>query len=287
MECDNACSGKNQSISENKDVHESSESSNIQRSFQSMHVSIKTPEFMPESVDAWFMILESQFHLRGVTSEVTRFYHALSALPANVIGQISSDILEERSFESLKNSIKHLHQRSKAELFNQLMASAVMSGKPSAYAVELLGIARKVGGSEELVRHKFIQALPVSIRPVLMTQSDLSLTRLAQLADELVPMAVAPCFAVTSKDPESSFSFERNVPLPPRHRCGAASSAGIPIGLRPYNPSQRPRVCRAHIYFGMSARTCKPWCRWPKKRQDLQMQPSSRSSSPARADPEN
>lgn len=255
----------------------------IQERLQSMHVSIKAPEFMPESTDAWFMILESQFHLRGVVSETTKFYHALSALPANVIGQVSSDVLEERSFRSLKESIQNLHQRSKAELFNQLMARAVMTGKPSAYAVELLGIARKVGGSEELVRHKFLQSLPVSIRPVLMTQSDLSLTRLAQLADELVPMTAAPCFTATATDPSMSFGKRADRPV----REQPVSGVGIPIGLRPYNPSQRPRVCRAHIYFGQAARTCKPWCCWPKKRQDLQMQPSSRPASPARSNPEN
>ena len=48
-----------------------------------------------------------------------------------------------------------------------------MTGRPSSYLCELQQIASKVGAGEELVCHKFLQALPANIRPVLASQKTL------------------------------------------------------------------------------------------------------------------
>lgn len=56
-------------------------------------------------------------------------------------------------------------------------------------------------------------------------------------------MTSAPCPDATVTDP--TMSFRRGVARPGREQPVAVSGIGIPIVLRPYNPSQRPRVCRA------------------------------------------
>ena len=64
-------------------------------------------------------------------------------------------------------------------------------------------------------------------------------------------------------------TFNRNSNQPPQRNNGnipQKQESAIPIGLRPFSPDQRPRVCRRHLYFGENSRTCKPWCRWPNKR---------------------
>ena len=60
----------------------------------------------------------------------------------------------------------------------------------------------------------------------------------------------------------------------------------IPTGIKPFFPEQKAKICRAHLYFAEQARTCKPWCRWPKK-QNTKILPSSRPPTPTPTDSEN
>ncbi|KAF0311973.1 Lamin Dm0 [Amphibalanus amphitrite] len=49
------------------------------------HVSVKPPAFMETAVQGWFAIMEAQFHLAKITSDTTRFYHVLAALPPTTV----------------------------------------------------------------------------------------------------------------------------------------------------------------------------------------------------------
>ncbi|XP_045111053.1 uncharacterized protein LOC123504534 isoform X1 [Portunus trituberculatus] len=217
---------------------------------------------MESSVEEWFTIMEAQFHLQRISSESTKFYHVLSALPPNVV----------------KHEVIQLFERTKPELFEQLISTAAMTGRPSAYMNELLSIATKVGVCEDLVRHKFTQALPATIGTVLAAQKDLPLSRLAKLGDELIPLA---------RGQQQCFSIDSSVSTPsttlPRRQRQDDRRALRSYGLKPFHEGQQPVVCRAHLYFGANARTCKPWCRWPTKPEYLHMQSSSRPTSPTRS----
>ena len=53
-----------------------------------VHVSIKSPEFLAQAVDAWFSIIESQFELKSITVSSTKFHNALSHMPPNIVSKI-------------------------------------------------------------------------------------------------------------------------------------------------------------------------------------------------------
>lgn len=241
------------------------------------HVSIKPPPFMESSVEGWFTIMEAQFHLQRITSESTKFFHVLSALPPNVVGQLSSDTLNSKSFKTLMPEVIQLFERTKPELFEQLISTAAMTGRPSTYLNELLNIASKVGVSDDLVRHKFTQAFPATIGTVLAAQKELPLIQLGKLGDELLPLVKSQCLAVNAPQPSTPATSSKY----PRQECHQSSRQNY--GVKPFHDGQRPVVCRAHIYFGSKARTCKPWCRWPQKATTLRIQPSSRPTSPSRS----
>ena len=52
--------------------------------------------------------------------------------------------------------------------------------------------------------------------------------------------------------------------------------------LKPYKKEQPPVVCRSHVFYGDQAKTCKSWCKWPKKHKKLHMLPDSRTTTPVR-----
>ena len=283
-----------------------------------MHASIKPPAFMDTAVEGWFAIMDAQFHLARITSAQSKFYHVLAALPPDTVSRLAPDVLSKATFEDLKQAVINLYAQSKPELFERLISKTQMTGRPSTFLHELRDTASKVGVSDDLVRHKMIKSLPPSVGAVLAAQRDLTLTQLGQLADELVPLMQSSCMVAQpysgrqsrgrspSSDRSPSDRYESNrasrfsdsrahapsqFNTEPRYRSRQYSPHpdhpdDVSVGLRPFRYGQRPKVCRAHIYFGIEARTCKPWCQWPDK-IDTQMQPSSRASSPTLYQSEN
>ena len=144
-------------------------------------------------------------------------------------------------------------------------------GKPSSCLSVLQRTSAKVGVGEEFVRHKFISSLPANITPVLAASSTMSLAQLGTLADNLV--AFSKCNPVSHVQ---KHEFPSSSNAPNRHRPSFNSGAGV----RPFHESQRPRICRSHIYYAKDARTCRSWCQWPDK-QSCKIQPNSRPNSPA------
>ena len=128
-------------------------------------INIKTPEFMETAVNGWFSILEAQFHLRNITASTTKFYMVISSLPAEMVAKIPITILESKKYEGIKQSLIEAHERTKPELLDKLMSTTTITGRPSTYLQEMLSIAKQIGTGEEIVIHKFLQALPATIFP--------------------------------------------------------------------------------------------------------------------------
>ena len=242
-------------------------------------VSIKVPAFMDTAANGWFAIIEAQFNLKNITNASTKFYHVLSNLPPDLIAQLSPTLLSNKSYEDLKEAVINIYEKTKPELFARLMNDTKMTGRPSFYLRELMTTASKVGVGDDLVKHRFIQALPAAISPVIAAQSDLTLDQLGNLSDQLMPILQKDvCNNVDNRNINNvnqSNSFTQN-----QSNSSNNSGQNLPIGLRPFGNTQRPKVCRGHLYFAETSRTCKPWCKWPNKR-NCHMQPNSRSASPA------
>lgn len=271
---------------------------------------LKLPEFTAFNAGLWFRLVETQFKLKKITTSTGKFLNTIPYLPAETLGKLPEDIFEHENYENLKESVKALFEKSKPELFEKLISSSSMTltGRPSVFLSELQNLAGKVGVGDDLVKHKFLQALPVTISPVLISMNGVSLTDLGKLADEILPysqekhsrvnnldyMAVnshnnLDCMAVNSRNnfeypAKNNFqNNKRSAPYTTNRQSYKPSydntNSQIPIGLRPFSEGQRPKVCRSHLYFGDRARTCKPWCIFPAN-PGLKMMPSSRPASP-------
>lgn len=244
------------------------------------HVTIKAPEFIDTNPSAYFTILESQFMLKRITATDTKFYNVISSLPPEVVGRLSPEVLSSANYETLKETVVSLYEKTKPEILNKLMKNHSISGRPSLYLNEMLNLAGRIQLGDQVVRHQFIQALPPTISPIIASQKNLSLKQLGELADDLLPFLSQQVNTVSARQqyrppPQNHLSHGR-----PSRRDQESAGDAIPYGVRPYSRSQRPLVCRAHIYFGTKAKYCKKWCQWPQK-QGCTMMPNSRSSSPA------
>ena len=160
----------------------------------------------------------------------------------------------------LRDSTLSTYEKTKPELLDKLMKTTTISGRPSLYLQELATLADRIGASEDIVRHIFLQALPKSISPVIASQKDLSIQQIGKLADELLPflintqiMAVKPPASTNAQTDQTD------------GRLNQTNNNSTKYGLRLYKPDQKQKICWAHLYFAERARNCTSWCRWPNK----------------------
>jgi len=238
---------------------------------KSSHVAVKPAQFSETNADGWFFILEAQFQLANINVSSTMFFHCVSALPASLVSRLSREILTSKDYEQLKAAVLAQVESSKPELFESLLSNETLAGRPSQQLSILQKAAGKVNVGEGFVRHKFLSSVDEKIRPVLAAQSTLTLNQLGTLADELAAFSI-------SKNASCS-STKAEVGRPGRFQQYSSDCQQI----RPFHPQQRPKICRAHIFYGPEAHTCRHWCTWPDKRscKVVNSRPNSRHNSPA------
>ena len=74
-------------------------------------VSVKVPAFWPDSAEAWFVQVEAQFALKGVTASSTKFYYCVSSFnqeTANQVLDLIKNPPSSDSYEALKNRLLRL-----------------------------------------------------------------------------------------------------------------------------------------------------------------------------------
>ena len=231
-------------------------------------VTVKVPPFMENSVSNWFLVVEAQFKIAKIVSSETKYYHLIGNLPTSVLDRLDQETLTKPDFKTLKAALIDKYEKSKPELFRKMLENKTMTGKPSTLMSELQAIGAKVGVGDEFIKHQFLEASPPSISSVLVSHNDLSLAQMAKLADSMLPYVQQPTNDVLHVKQRASTTANRNEKF-------------VPISIRPFSPDQRPKICRAHIYFADRAKTCKPWCKYPNKSSSLKVYPSSRASSPS------
>ena len=272
----NEAKTKNEDDEMMKNKNDSGDDANI------AHLSIKPPQFTSNYSSGWFEIVEAQFALANIKSSTTKFFHALSAMPPDLVYKLSPSVLTNKDYGELKTAVTTLFESSKAEIFERLTQHTPLVGKPSLFLRELLTQAKKVGVGEDLIRHRFLNSMPQTVRPVLVAQQSLSLEQLGTLADDLIPL-MGGVHAI--QDAHANDQASRSVSDRAKQRN--IDYRDIPTGLKPFHAEQKPKVCRAHLYFAEKARNCKPWCKFPitgaKPKMLPSSRPSSRTSSPSRS----
>lgn len=263
-------------------------------------VAIRPPPFSTNKINAYFTILEAQLQNGNIVNRTTKFRHLLSNLPIDVVDKLSEENLTCDDYDELKQALISIYAKPDPQIFNELLTiPSSLTTKPSIFLQQLKTRASQLNLSEDFLKIYFIQTMPVHIRSTLLTNNG-SLDDLAKVADTLIDynlssyncananasfnpishVATRPQFAPRHPPPFNADRYPQQLPTNNDYL-----SQSIPAGLRAFHAKQKPRVCRAHIWFGRQARTCKPWCLLND--HTLPLTPNSRapsrSSSPVRS----
>ena len=270
-----------QKVNEDKDEDEASNTAVVQ---------IKIAPFDELNIDAWFKIQEAKLELHRITSDSSRFCHLMGNIPVSVLTKIPSSSTNDNSYKTLKKALLDTYSKSRPELFEQLLQSEkITCSQPSQTLNETSRIGQQVNANNELIRHQFLQSIPAHVRSQLVLYMDKvdSLAELGRSADMIKNYRANEKFgnAVQPQFPGANTYFNRsrnrqrgnnnNVfdrrdstndnNVFDRHVSNntnrpSYSNPNIPFGVRAFSENQCPKTCRAHIYFGPAAKTCKPWC---------------------------
>ena len=226
-------------------------------------VSLKLPDFWPDEPDIWFGQAESQFSLRGITAEETKFHYVVAALDGQTARRVD-DLLRTPPadpYSVLKKRLLSTFSLSERERTFRLFDLEDLGGRrPSALVDYILALAG-TGSLDFLLRELFLRKLPESIRAIVASSSSTDLRVLGTEADTH--------FSTTG----ALISSVADVP-----------SAAPPLEMQEVYAAYRPRYtaprlqqrnrtnvsekgfCYYHDRFGASVKKCRLPCSWGNDR---------------------
>lgn len=253
------------------------------------HISVKIPPFWPDKPTLWFAQLDAQFALAKISSDETKFYHAISVLECRYASEVEDIIVKPPTsdkYETLRRELTSRLSSSRAERLKQLtMKEELGDRKPS----QFLRHIRNLAGADypdEFVRHLWSSRLPTLLRSIVACQDDLPLEAVAQMADKVHEVTPAvPAYQVAAASPTSSCSsieqLHAKIDVLTQRLDALCSSRGphsksrSRSRSRPRHYSQsRPRartpsgddqrLCWYHYNFADNAHKCIPPCAFKK-----------------------
>ena len=148
------------------------------------HVAVKPPAFEENSVSKWFKILESMSYTVRISISATKFHHALSHLPLNVVTRSDNDIIDEKDYNKLKSTLISMFSKSTPELFDSLIdQNEICFSKPTIYLHELRKLGQQLNLNDDFLKIKFLKGLPDNIRPIIVAKENMTLDEMACAAD--------------------------------------------------------------------------------------------------------
>jgi hypothetical protein len=225
-------------------------------------VSVKVPAFWPESAEAWFIQVEAQFALKGVTASSTKFYYCVSSFNQETANQVLDLIKSPPAtgpYEALKNRLLKLFALDDFQRY-EAISNLPLSGdmKPSKLMSNMLALLPTGHEPCFFLTGAFLKRLPADIRAHLLRDNFSDPISFALKADELYQSRVSSSqvYSVSSTpdDQQSVNAIRPSVPNRSRRSATPHTSS------RQDSRSQSPTMCYYHRSWGSKAKKCRAPC---------------------------
>lgn len=245
---------------------------------------LRLPPFWPKNPQVWFTQVEAHFHLRKITTQISRFYHVVASLPPQVADEID-DVLSQtpsdNAYDHLKSVLLTRTMATERSRIQQLLTAQELGDRRPSQLLhqmrQLLG-SHNHDGHDAILRELFLQKLPEGMRMILAAADDMSLDRLAILADRTADYSAPAVRAVTTPASQSWETAAAKIESKIEQLAAAIAAFGPaqdrPDRSRPRSssrgrsPSRRTTnsggrsICWYHRTFGDQARRCTHPCSW-------------------------
>ena len=238
---------------------------------QVARISVKMPPFWPNNPNLWFAQLEAQFELAQITLEKTRFAYVVANLEERYAAEVEDLITNPpvvEPYTSIKRELISRLSMSEEKRIRQLMLEEELGDSTPSHFYRRLKTLAGSSIPEHLLKTLWLQRLPSHIQAILQAQSDLTIEKLAQIADKINEVQVTPpSVCATSRHSFNQSDIDAKInelsrklveiqeTLQHRRRSSPRSRSS---SLQRTNPE----VCWYHDTFGSKARKCIQPCRF-------------------------
>lgn len=155
---------------------------------QVSRLGVHLPTFEPSDAELWFAIADRSFDAAGITSEQTKFSYAAAHLGMTHGLEVKDLIIcppTINPYTHLKEEFKRRLGTSQSSKTRKLLEHEIIGDqKPSQFMRRLKDLGGTAVG-EDVIRTIWLGRLPSLIQAILAAHEDLSLDRLATLADSI------------------------------------------------------------------------------------------------------
>lgn len=242
-------------------------------------VSVKLPPFWAEKPSLWFAQADSQFTISGITNEDTKFHYIVSQLDTRFAAEVEDLIINppaEDKYKTLKAKLIERLSATEEQRVRQLLNDEELGDrKPSQFLRHLQSLAGSAFPQDNnLLRQLWLRRLPSSTQAILAAQSEMSLDKLADLADKITEVTQSPSsFAINASSSPSYDSLLEKIDalskqvaqlstLIPSRRPRSSSKAKSTDRARDSSKAKLKEAgwCWYHTKFQKNASKCIPPC---------------------------
>lgn len=231
-------------------------------------VSMKIPPFWKKNVEIWFLQVESQFSISGITTEVTKYHHIVASLDSEVAETVSDLIckpLSNQPYTDLKNRLITQFSKSEQTKLRLLQELELGDRKPSV----LLQHMRALSGnnmSDTFLKSLFVQRMPSQYRPILAANINLDIDALAKMADQTIDFSSLMVQELDNNSPATTTSQEQLTILQRLERIEEIMSRSPAFTEAVQNPKKNHfSTCWYHFKFGKMAKKCSAPCKFARQ----------------------
>jgi hypothetical protein len=240
-------------------------------------VAVKLPPFWSDRPSLWFAQADSQFFISNITNDETKFHYVISQLDTRYAAEVEYIISNPPATDkyiTLRTKLVERLSASEEQRVRQLISDEELGERrPSQFLRHLRSLAGATAFQDNFLRQLWLRRLPPQAQAILTTQMELSLDKLADLADKIVEVAHQPLptgiavNATTAPDSGNALLFaieslskqvaELSTNVRRRERSNSRSNLSR-HSSRDRSTSQS--LCWYHNKFGSKATKCKSPC---------------------------
>ena len=209
-------------------------------------VTLKLPEFWQANPAGWFRTVESQFTLRGITVDDTKFHYVVASLGSSTSAELEGFLntpLAANKYEAIKKELLKIYQLTPQAKKRLLMNLPDLGDRKPTEMLRYMKTLHQTAKDDVLFMVIFTSKLPASVRPILAAMECDDIDVLAARADEVMAE-------------QTSQSTQAAATLMPISRSGPSSSKVS------QSKPKSDGVCRYHKRWGKDANRCLKPCTW-------------------------
>lgn len=248
-------------------------------------VSVKLPPFWPDKPAVWFAQVEAQFEIAGISADNTMYNYVIGHLDQKLAGEIEDIItrppaIGER-YPKLKEELIRRLSMSEEQRVRQLISDEELGDRrPSQFLRHLRSLSGTALTDQNILRQLWMRRLPQQVQAIIASQPDLSLDKLAELADKVIELTGPRNQIYSCSTPATSSTVLDNLvhrveelgrqvaSLTTMHHRGRSRDRSANSSRQPNQrsrsgtPSKAPKMCWYHKRFAAKATKCVSPCTW-------------------------